>query len=184
MRFVLAVATHRKVRLMGERGQQFQRMPIIRSRHFGTIPFDESGPLGGGFGGEAELHGFKARRQVREPDVIPVLRGEFGLGHPARRTANRSNAETLPCYSRTTEPDNTDRHGLFGCSLHQTGTDVKHVPRRRPSWPAAISTFNPPALCGSFPATEKHYRETRLARFEIINRDEEPQNRAGLPGGG
>jgi len=72
MRFVLAIATDREVRLMGEAGKQFDIVRGAWSRHLSAIFSDESGPLGRGAGAKGQLHGWNAGRQVGEPNVIPI----------------------------------------------------------------------------------------------------------------
>ena len=113
MRFVFAVATDGEVGAVGECGEKFDGVGVFVCGHFSAILFDESGPLSWSFGGERELHGPEAWGEVREPDVVPVLGGEFGLGHTARRTANGADAQTFVSCSRAAEPDDADGHRLL-----------------------------------------------------------------------
>jgi len=105
MRFILAVAADGEIALVGQHRQQLDGVAVLRGCHFSPVLLNEPGPLSRGFGGQGELHGPKARRQVGKPHIVPILRGEFGLGHTPRRTTHGSDAYAFPFHSRAAEPD-------------------------------------------------------------------------------
>src|SRR5208337_2779722 len=117
-RFVLAIATYREVAAAGQRGERLDGVAVVRSRHLGAVLPGEGGPLGGRLGRLTELHGLEARREVGEPHVVPVPRCEFGLGHAARRTADRPDARALAPRPRAAEPDDANCHlALLGSGI-------------------------------------------------------------------
>lgn len=105
MGFILAIAAHRKVALVGEGGEEVESVLVFGERHFGPVFTDKCGPLGRCFGGEGNFHRLEARRNVGKPDIIPVLGSEFGFGHAPRRTTNGSDTKALAFGPWTTQPD-------------------------------------------------------------------------------
>ena len=95
MGFVLAVTTDREIGLAREGREQFDGMTVFRRRHLGPILFDKPRPLSRSFRLQSELHRRQAGREIRKPDVIPVLRGKLRLGDTARRTAHGANAQAF-----------------------------------------------------------------------------------------
>ena len=67
----------------------------IGRAHLGPEAARERRPLRGRLRPLGELQHRHARRQVREPDVVPVLAGELLLGHAARRPAHGADPEPL-----------------------------------------------------------------------------------------
>jgi hypothetical protein len=73
MGFVFAVAADGEIGVMGEAGEEFDRVTVFGRGHFGAVLFDEFGPLSWSLSGQAEFHGGKARGEVGEPNVVPIL---------------------------------------------------------------------------------------------------------------
>ena len=78
---------------------------VVISRYF-RMP-----PLGRCLGRLPELHGSDARRQIREPYVVPISRRELGSWNTPRRTTNRTNANALARGSFTSQSNNSNDHG-------------------------------------------------------------------------
>src|SRR6185436_4363876 len=78
--------------------------------HLCPVFLRERCPFGGRGDLLSALHRFEARRQVRKPDVVPVLRGELGLGHAARRPAHRTDAGAFAATSGRSETDDAYAH--------------------------------------------------------------------------
>ena len=72
MRLIFAVAADREVDLMGQHGEQFDRVAVFGSRHLGPVFFEKCRPLRGRLGLMGELHRFEARGEVGKPHVVPV----------------------------------------------------------------------------------------------------------------
>ena len=70
------------------------------------------------------------RRQVRQPDVVEVPRGELGLRHPARRAPDRADAQPLAGCARSAE------------SNHPYPHDVQPPLVRAPRSPQVVSTVS------------------------------------------
>src|SRR5689334_3312942 len=98
---------------MGQRSEEFDGVGVLGCGHFGTVLPDESGPLSGSFGCEGQLHGRKTWREVREPDVVPILRGELGLRHTTQRTPNGADAQAFVLRSWTPKPNDADSHVAY-----------------------------------------------------------------------
>src|SRR5262249_33166911 len=90
--------------------QQFDGMAVFRPGHFSAVLLNEPGPLRRSLSGQGKFHGLKARRQVGEPDVKPVLRCKFGFGDTARRAADRPETNAFTFHSRAAEPHETYSH--------------------------------------------------------------------------
>ena len=88
-RLVLAVAPHREVRRVRERREQVSRAAAAASA-ISARNFFANVAQSRGLRLLAELHRFDARREVRIPDVVPVLRREAAAGTP------RGEARTVP----------------------------------------------------------------------------------------
>ena len=110
MGLIFAVAADREISLPGKRREEFKGVSVLGSGHFGTILFDESVPLSRSFGAEGEFHDRKAWRESREPDIVPVLRGEFRLGHATWWTADGADTQAFVFGSRAAESYNADGH--------------------------------------------------------------------------
>ncbi len=108
---LLAVAAGRQVGGVGEGGQQGQIVPRGRDGHLGLVLFAEGGPLGRGLGALAQLHGLGAGGQVGEPDVVPILAGEFRLGHAAGRAAHGTDTQPLVRETGAAETHDGQCHG-------------------------------------------------------------------------
>ncbi len=110
---LLAVATHRQIGGVGEGGQQRQIVSGCRGRQLRLVRFAEGRPLGRGLRGLPQLHGFAARGEVGEPDVIPVLAGKLGLWYAAWRATYRADPQPLVGEAGRAETDDGERHELL-----------------------------------------------------------------------
>src|SRR5262245_38018135 len=109
-RLVLAIAADRKVRVLRKRGEHIEHPAVVRLRHLGAVLASERRPLRCRLRTLPQLHRSIARREVRKPDVVPVLRSELFLRHAARRAAYRPDAQAFAVASRSSQPDDADRH--------------------------------------------------------------------------
>src|SRR5512135_1369507 len=105
---------------MGQPREQFERMARLRRAHLGAVLPPKRGPLRGRFSLLAELHRPDARREIGEPDVVPVLRGEFALRHAARRAPDGADAQAFVLRPWSAETHDTDRHDDLAFSLMRT----------------------------------------------------------------
>jgi hypothetical protein len=112
MRFVFAVAADGEIGAMGERGEEFDGVGVLRRGHFGAVLFDEFVPLGRSLGRKAQFHRRKTRGEVGEPDVVPVLQREFRFGHAPWRAAYGADPQTFVFRSRGAKSDDADSHDL------------------------------------------------------------------------
>jgi len=81
-----------------QRGEQVERAGIAGFAHLAPVLLREGRPVRralGVLGALAELHRLDARREVREPDVVPVLARERRLRHAARRPPHGADAQAL-----------------------------------------------------------------------------------------
>ena len=96
--------------MVRKRGEKFDGMGVFGSGHFSAVLFEESVPLSRSLGGQGEFHRGQAWGEVREPDIVPVLRGKFGFGDTAWRTANSADAQAFVFCARAAESDDADGH--------------------------------------------------------------------------
>src|SRR5581483_1919121 len=113
VRLVLAIAADREIRRVRERREHIEQVIALGTLHFGAIFTYELLPLGGGRRVQRKLHDFRAWREIRQPHVVPVLRGVTRLRHAARRAPYRADTHTFVARARTAEPDDTDAHFSF-----------------------------------------------------------------------
>ena len=119
-RLILAIAAHRKIRLVRQGRQQIEGPAVFRLRHLGAITFHESGPLLPGFSMQSQFDRLRRRRQIREPHVVPVARREFGFRNAAGRPPDRADAQPFVRGSCRTQTDYSNgqngamRTDLFG----------------------------------------------------------------------
>ncbi len=85
-------------------------MAVLGCSHLRSVPANKRGPLGWSPGILPKLHRFDARRQVGEPDVVPVLARERSFGNATRRTTNRSDTEAFVLRSWRAKSYNADNH--------------------------------------------------------------------------
>src|SRR5688572_27237089 len=113
---VFTVTAHGEIRDVRERGQEREVVLRVRPGHLGQILATVRVPLGLGLRAESHLHRLEARREVREPHVIPVVPREAIPGHAARRAADRPHPQTLARVARRPEPHDPDTHAPTACS--------------------------------------------------------------------
>src|SRR5690606_25175003 len=107
---ILAIAAYRKVRAAREHGEQLNAASCIRRRHLLAVLPLETLPLSITLRRESELHRLDGRRQVRIPDVVPVLPRELRLRHTPWRTPHCPDACALPRSTRRPKPYHPDAH--------------------------------------------------------------------------
>src|SRR5512137_372957 len=110
VRLVLAITPDREVRLMRQPREQFERVASLRRIHLRAVLPAERRPLRRRRRLLSELHRLDARREIREPDVVPIPRRELGLRHAARRPPDGADAQALVRRPRSPEAHDADRH--------------------------------------------------------------------------
>src|SRR5690606_30388256 len=123
MVLVLAVAADGEIRGVGERGEQVEVVPRGGLRHLGPVLPLERVPLARRPGLLRLFHGFRAGREVREPDVVVVALRYLGFRHAARRPPYRADAQTLASGTRGTESHDSDCHGSSCRAVARAGHD-------------------------------------------------------------
>ena len=108
---VLAVATHREVRVVRQHSQQFSGMIGFGLYHFGPVSLHKPGPLRRGLGSLCQFHRFETRCQVRKPHVVPIFRCKVRPWNTTRWKTYGSDTNTLSFDSRRPKPNNTDNQG-------------------------------------------------------------------------
>jgi hypothetical protein len=68
---------------VGHGGKEVESPTGARGGHLRSILLREGGPLAVGLGSLSGFDGCRARRQVREPDIVPILGRVLTLRHPA-----------------------------------------------------------------------------------------------------
>ena len=116
--FVLAVAADGEVGVVRKGGEGVEEAAGIGFGHFGFVALREARP---GFGiVERGLHGAEeggAGREVREPDVVPVVLRKPGLRDAARRPPDSSQSHSFIGSSGCAESNDSDCHGSAGQNL-------------------------------------------------------------------
>lgn len=107
---VLTIAAHREIRRMRQRGQQFQIVLCVARSHLGPVLPGERRPLRRRCRFLSEFHRLDARRQIREPDVVPILPRELRLRHPAWRTPDGPDPRAFSCRAGSAETNNAYAH--------------------------------------------------------------------------
>jgi hypothetical protein len=87
---LLAIATHREPGLARERCEQIKDSGGAWLAHLGPVLARDYPPRSRVRRSLRERDEGRARSEVRQPDVVEVPLGEFGLGNSARRSANRA----------------------------------------------------------------------------------------------
>src|SRR4051794_31890244 len=108
--FVRAIATDGEVRLTRERRQKVEEARVLALLHLLAISTDEALPLAVRCRCESALHEAGARRELRQPDVIPVVGGKAFSPYTARRAAHCTNAQSLSGHSVGPKTNDTNAH--------------------------------------------------------------------------
>jgi hypothetical protein len=95
---------------MRQGGQQVQYAGVFRLGHFCTVFLLERKPLPFGCCVFSELHRLGAGRQIRQPHIVPVLRGESCLWHTPGWTPDRPDTKALAFDSLAAKSQNTHSH--------------------------------------------------------------------------
>src|SRR5690606_18838344 len=130
---VLAVAADGEVRVPGQRREQVERAARVRRLHLGTVAPGESPPAILARVRLEQGDGLLARRQVREPHVVPVVRRDARLRDPAGRTPHRADARPLAGLPGGAETNDPDRHRALLASLRFSPASRLRALRRRPA---------------------------------------------------
>src|SRR5262245_24031080 len=107
---ILAIAADREVGAVRKRGEDVERLPRLGPLHLRAIAPREAPPVRIRLRAATELHGRLARRECREPGVVPITRRELRFRHAARRAPDGAEARTFADRARSPEPDDADRH--------------------------------------------------------------------------
>ncbi len=110
MRFAGAVAADGEVRVMRQRRECIEKMTRIRRLHLCPEPAHERTPRSQRGTRARGPHQLLTRREIRKPDVVPVLGSVSIARDSTRRTPYRSQPHTLPSDPRRTELDDPDAH--------------------------------------------------------------------------
>src|ERR1700741_752858 len=100
---VLAIAADRKIRVVRQLGEKLEQALGGRRLHLPPIPLHESLPVPVSASDE-----LRARRQVRQPDIVEVEARIVRLLHAARRPPHGAKAQALAARARATETDYAD----------------------------------------------------------------------------
>src|SRR5262245_59040420 len=117
---VFTITTHREIRVLRKRGEHVERMAGRRLRHLGTEFPEEGRPLLVRLRGKGCFHELRARREEREPDVVPVEAGKVFLWHTARGTAHGAQPRALVCNAGGSESDDANAHRRFSMKTSVT----------------------------------------------------------------
>ena len=120
-RLVLAVAAEREVGPKRERGEKVQRAAGRPFGHLGFEGADEGIPFRGRAGGLALRHQPGAGRQVRIPDVEPVVGGVAFLADAARRTAHGADPGPLMRIAGCAQANDPKRHDALFAGRRANG---------------------------------------------------------------
>src|SRR5690349_486526 len=136
MGLVLAITTYREICGMRKSCEHIQSAGGIRVCHLGTVLPFERRPLCRCSSAVRSLHRLEAGREIRKPDVVPILGCELGLRYAAGRTTNRSNAQTLVLGARAPEPHDVYRHTSYDCFVTVGLHRITDRAGRRSGWGA------------------------------------------------
>src|SRR5688572_23910384 len=125
MGLVGAVAPHGKIGPVGQRGKEPQDTHRVWCGHFGSVALHEGGPFPGRPGTPSLREKRSAGRQVREPDVVPVLARVVLLAHATRRMAHGADAKAFVSKTGTTKSNDSDRHP--GACCYRKTTPPRNV---------------------------------------------------------
>src|SRR5882757_4676239 len=108
----VAIASHRKISPMRERGQEIEDFSSVRRLHFRSELPLKRGP---GFFVVRRFSFFQkplTRREIRQPNIVKIALGIFRLRHSPGRSANGADPQTLLSLARRTKPYNGDCHDV------------------------------------------------------------------------
>src|SRR5574338_897210 len=119
---VLTVASDRELCRLRNRGEELEEMPGSGRRHLRPIKAREPHPaLVGPRLRQRPRHHLSRRRELGEPDIVEVPPSVVLLAHPAWRTTERADADSLagtPRGSQTNHPKGHDpRISTVSCSV-------------------------------------------------------------------
>src|SRR5262249_25504872 len=147
--FIVAVATDAEVRVRGEPREEREQAPGCRRAHLGTIATGELrparvGPWLRGCPGDQR----RARRQLRQPQIVIVEARVVALLHTARRTPDGAAPQPFVPRPRRSEPDDANHRLLYSASVTASPHFVS------PPKPTLIWTSGPvadaPCQCRTF----------------------------------
>src|SRR5690606_3457117 len=92
-------------------------MPVFRRCHLGAILVEEGAPVCCSLCLMRELDRFGRGGKVGEPDVVPVLRCEFGFGNAARRAPYGADAQSFLAAALAAQPDDAYGHEASSVTL-------------------------------------------------------------------
>jgi hypothetical protein len=126
-RLVLAVAADREVTGVREPSQKRENVSGRWPGHFSSIPPPKAGPaLPAQLAPSGVGQQLGTGSQLREPHVIVVSSGVFGLGHSTRRPAHGPEARPLSRCAVRAEPYHANRHS--GGTSIAIGFQMRELP--------------------------------------------------------
>jgi hypothetical protein len=153
-------------------------MPRLGRCHLGPVFAGEGRPLGRRFRREPQLHRRQARREIREPNVVPVLLPELGLRHATRGAADCTDSDSLVALPRSSQSNDSHTHRLrdFTGSLasqakHRQHRHYQQAPREN----AVESAGDPKGNGRSLPVN--HSRPTDHRKHHPLLDAQHPERR-------
>src|SRR5262245_40876190 len=107
---ILAKAANRKIDVMGKRGQSVEHSPVFGSCHFRFVTSREAPPSGGIIMLPPRPEKRCTRREVRQPDIEPVVARIPVLPDASRRPPDRAQSDAFSALSGRAETDDPDRY--------------------------------------------------------------------------
>ena len=126
---VVAIASHRKISPMRERGQEIEDLSNVRRLHFRSEFSLKRCP---GFFVVRRFSFFQkplTRREIGQPNVVKITLGIFRLRHSPGRSPDGAEPQTFLSLARRTKPYNGDCHDVSQTSL-APGTSSTWNPKK------------------------------------------------------
>src|SRR6476660_422728 len=136
-RLVVAVAADREVGGVRKLREQVDRARVVGARHLCAVLADEDLPPLRRRRLLPDLQRRDAGRQVRIPDVIPIVGGKALLRDSARRPSHGTDPQALAFCARRAELDDSNCHASRSyCAVVQTSLPLSNTTRHMPgdSW--------------------------------------------------
>ena len=136
---VVAIASHRKIGPMGERGQEIEELSSVRRLHFRPeLPLKRD-PR---FFVVRSFSFFQkplTRREIGQPNIVKIALGIFRLRHSPGWSANGADPQTLLSLARRTKPYDGDCHDVSYQGSFAPGTSSTWKSEEVPADAAELS---------------------------------------------
>ena len=109
-RLVLAIAADREVGPVRQRSQRVENVTGVRLLHLSAVTPDERLPRTFRVAGESDRNKLRTRRQIRKPDVVPVVRRLARARNTARRTPHSADAHAFITNAGSAQSDDSNGH--------------------------------------------------------------------------